>query len=92
MPGLVQVLEHDPNVELRTKAIPLLLRLAGQDDRARAAVEGCSLNDPDHLVRQAAADGLAGRFVPPRKRYERRQRRHARTAARGKPPSSHDPR
>jgi hypothetical protein len=40
------------------------------------------MNDPDELIRQAASDGLAGRFVAPRKRYQRRQRRHARFAAR----------
>jgi hypothetical protein len=88
VPGLIEVLEDDPNVELRTKAVPLLLRLSGQDGRARAAVERCSLNDPDRLVRQAAADGLAGRFVAPRKRYERHQRRHARTAGAGGPHAS----
>jgi hypothetical protein len=85
VPGLIGVLENDPSVEMRAKAIPLLLRLQGQDERARGAVERASLSDPDGLIRQAAGDGLAGRFVPPRKRYERRQRRHARTATRTRP-------
>jgi hypothetical protein len=67
---------------MRTKAIPFLLRFSRQDERARAAVERAAITDPDDLIRQAAADGLSGRFVPPRKRYERRQRRHARTARR----------
>jgi hypothetical protein len=82
VPGLIGVLENDPSVEMRTKVIPLLLRLQGQDERARAAVKRAALSDPDGLIRQAAGDGLAGRFIQPRKRYERRQRRHARTAAR----------
>ena len=38
VPGLIEVLESDPSVEMRTKAIPLLLRLQGNDERARAAV------------------------------------------------------
>ncbi len=87
VPGLIDVLEHDRSVEMRTKAIPLLLRLSGQDARAREAVERAAQGDPDALIRQAAADGLAGRFVAPRKRYQRRQRRHARTAA-GRPASA----
>jgi len=82
VPGLITVLESDPSVEMRTKVIPLLLRLQGLDERARAAVERAALSDSDRLIRQAAGDGLAGRFIPPRKRYERSQRRHARTAAR----------
>jgi hypothetical protein len=80
VPGLIDVLEHDASVELRTKAIPLLLRLSGQDPRARPAVERAAQDDPDELIRRAACDGLAGRFVAARKRYERRQRRHARSA------------
>jgi HEAT repeat protein len=82
VPGLIDVLEHDRSVEMRTKVIPLLLRLSGEDPRARPAVERSAQSDPDALIRQAAADGLTGRFVAPRKRYERRQRQHARTARR----------
>jgi hypothetical protein len=82
VPGLITVLESDRSPELRTKTIPVLLRLSGRDHRAWAAVERAAHRDPDGLVRQAAADGLAGRFVAPRKRYQRRQRRHARYAAR----------
>jgi len=82
VPGLIEVLlEGDPSVEMRTKVIPLLLRLQGRDERARAAVKRASLTDPDGVLRQAAGDGLSGRFVRPRKRYERRQRRHARPVA-----------
>jgi hypothetical protein len=82
VPGLIEVLEHDRSVEMRTKVIPLLLRLSGADVRAKPAVERSAQSDPDALIRQAAADGLSGGFVAPRKRYERRQRRHARTAPR----------
>jgi hypothetical protein len=82
VPGLIDVLENDRSIEMRTKAIPLLLRLSRRDVQARPAVERSARNDPDELIRKAAADGLAGRFVAPRKRYERRQRRHAQTRPR----------
>ncbi|HEX6394894.1 MAG TPA: hypothetical protein VFZ97_15780 [Acidimicrobiales bacterium] len=76
------VLEGDRSAELRTKAIPTLLHLAGRDIRAWEAILRAASNDPDHIVRLAAADALSGLFVAPRKRYERRQRRHARSARR----------
>lgn len=76
VPGLVRVLEHDPSPELRLKAIPLLLRLAADDDRARTAVEISARHDADPIVRRAAAEALAGRLVHSRKRYQRSQRRH----------------
>src|ERR1700683_4738782 len=76
--GLVEVLEHDPSHELRTKAIQFLFHLSGREARARAALEEASVHDPDPIVRQAARSALAGRFVAPRKRYERQQRRHGR--------------
>jgi HEAT repeat protein len=82
VPGIVGVLEGDPNPELRTKAIPTLLRLAGRDHRAWEAIGRAAQRDPDGIVRRAAADALCGYFVAPRKRYERRQRRHDRLAAR----------
>ena len=81
VPDIIDVLEADPSPELRTKAIPILLRLADRDERAREAIERASRNDPDGIVRQAAADALCGNFVAPRKRYERRQRRHDRSTA-----------
>ncbi len=82
VPSIVSVIERDPSPELRTKAIPTLLRLAGRDPRAWEAIRLASKHDPDAIVRRAAADALAGNFVAPRKRYERRQRRHDRAAAR----------
>jgi HEAT repeat protein len=81
VPGLVDVLQHDPSPDLRTKAIPLLLRLAGSDPRARSAVEAAATSDSDPIVRRSAVDALAGRLVPPRKRYQRSQRRHAKQHA-----------
>jgi hypothetical protein len=80
VPDIVAVLADDPNPELRTKAIPILLRLAGRDSRAADAISRAAEQDPDGMVRQAAADARRGYFVAPRKRYERRQRRHGRRA------------
>ncbi len=76
------VLEGDPSPELRTKAIPTLLRLDGRDHRAGEAISRAASHDPDRIVRQAAADALCGYYVAPRKRYERRQRRHDRMGTR----------
>jgi HEAT repeat protein len=85
VPDIVGVLAGDPSPELRTKAIPTLLRLAGRDSRAGEAIARAAEQDPDCVVRGAAADALCGYFVAPRKRYERRQRRHGRLAARTAP-------
>ena len=82
VPGLIDVLQRDPSPDLRTKAIPLLLRLSASDARARTAVERAATSDGDALVRRSAADALAGRLIPPRKRYQRQQRRHAKVNAR----------
>ena len=77
------VLEGDPSPELRTKAIPTLLRLDGRDHRAGEAISRAASHDPGtRIVRQAAADTLCGDYVAPRKRYERRQRRHDRMGTR----------
>jgi HEAT repeat protein len=77
VPGLIEVLQEDPNPDLRTKAIASLMRLSATDPRARSAVERAASSERDPLVRRAAADALVGRLVPPRKRYQREQRRHA---------------
>jgi hypothetical protein len=82
VPRLIAVFEADPKPELRSKALPLLMRLGGRDGRAWVALERAAAGDPDPVIRQAAADAIAGRYVAPRKRYERRQRQHARTARR----------
>ncbi len=81
VPSVVRVLADDPSAELRSKAVPVLLRLAGRDSRAREAIERAAEHDPDKIVRLAAADALGGNFVAPRKRYERRQRRQDRRPA-----------
>lgn len=81
VPGLVDVLRNDPSPELRLKAIPLLMRLASGEGVPREAVEASAEADPDPIVRSAAAEALAGRLVQTRKRYQRNQRRHAKTAA-----------
>ncbi len=87
VPRLIVVFETDPSPELRTKALPLLMRLGGQDGRAWAAVRRAAVSDPDPVIRQASGDAIAGRYVAPRKRYERRQRQHAKTARRRGSPS-----
>jgi hypothetical protein len=76
VPDIIGVIDGDPSPELRTKAIPTLLRLADRDRRAWEAIERAAGNDPDGIVRRAATDALCGNFVAPRKRYERRQQRH----------------
>lgn len=81
VPHVAAVLDGDPSPELRTKAIPTLLRLGGRDRRALEAIAHAGQADPDPIVRKAASDALAGRFVAPRKRYERHQRRHAHKSA-----------
>jgi len=74
---LIQVLAADPKPDLRIKALTALLRFVGRDDRVRAAlVEAARAND-DAEVRRCAGDSLSGSFVPPKKRYDRSQRRHA---------------
>jgi hypothetical protein len=77
LPPVVRVLREDPDVNLRIKAIPVLLRLAERDPRAREALSDAARKDPDPLVRTCARDALQGHFVAPKKRYERSQRRHA---------------
>lgn len=79
---VVAVLEGDPNPDLRTKAIPTLLRLADRDRRAREAVERAAQHEPDEIVRRVAAGALQGHFTAPPKRYQRHQRRHGQLAPR----------
>lgn len=82
VPQVVRVLTSDVSPDLRTKAIPALLQLCDRDHRAWEAIQRAAETDADAIVRQAATDAMEGRFVIPRKRYERRQRRHDRPAAR----------
>ena len=82
VPAIVRVLARDQSPNLRIRAIPTLLRLAGRDRRAWEAIERATQDDPDVIVRRAAAEALHGPFFMPPKRYERHQRRHDRVAAR----------
>jgi hypothetical protein len=82
VPRLVQVISSDPRPDLRLRAISMLLHLAPGDGAVRMALEAAATNDPDPLTRRAAVGALQGRFVAPRKRYERSQRTHAGKAAR----------
>jgi hypothetical protein len=75
VPQLVEVLFADPSPELRHKAIPVLLRLADRDRRARRAVEHAADNDGDALVREVAHLALTGQHVRSRRAYERRAKR-----------------
>lgn len=82
VPGLVHVISSDPRPDLRLRAISTLLHVASDEAAAREALEAAATTDPDPLTRRAAAGALQGRFVAPRKRYERHQRTHAGTARR----------
>jgi hypothetical protein len=75
VPHIVEVLSADPSPELRHKAIPVLLRLADRDPRARQAVERAADEDGDALVREVARRALAGERVRGRKAYQRRAKR-----------------
>jgi hypothetical protein len=75
VPHVVEVLVADPSPELRHKAIPVLLRLADRDPRARQTVEDAADNDGDVLVREVARRALAGQHVRARKAYQRRAKR-----------------
>ena len=82
VPGLVRVISSDPRPDLRLRAISMLSHLAPGDSKARTALEAAATSDPDPLTRRAAVGAVQGCFVAPRKRYERTQRTHARTARR----------
>jgi HEAT repeat protein len=75
VPHLVDALSADPSPEVRHKAIPVLLRLADRDPRARQAVERAADNDGDALVREVARRALTGQHVRSRKAYQRRAKR-----------------
>jgi protein-S-isoprenylcysteine O-methyltransferase Ste14 len=72
VPHVAEVLAADPCPELRHKSIPVLLRLADRDQRARAAVERAADED-DLLVREVARLALDGHHVRRRKAYQRRR-------------------
>lgn len=82
VPALIEVLRHDPEVDLRLRALQQLLYLAGRDDRVRPAIKLASKRDKDPVLRRTANEALSGRFTMPAKRYERSQVRHASTRPR----------
>ena len=59
-PKVVRVLESDPNLEVRFKAIPILRRLSSRDPAALAAIARAAELDADERVRLAAAAILRG--------------------------------
>ena len=85
VPAVIELFEGDANPELRSKALWLLWRLSGRDRRAWATLEHAAACDADPVIRRAATDAVHGRYVAPRKRYERNERRHAGTARRAAP-------
>jgi HEAT repeat protein len=82
VPPIAEVLATDPSPDLRVRAIPTLLRLAGRDRTAWEAIERAAKQDPHEIVRRAAAEALQGPYFAPPKRYDRHQRRHAKVATR----------
>ena len=77
VPALARVLESDPKPDLRIKALTALLRMPGGHSQVRALLRRAADVNTDPITRRCAADALRGDFVPPRKRYERRQRMQA---------------
>jgi HEAT repeats len=75
IPHLIELLSADPSPELRHKAVPVLLRLADRDPRARRAVERAAHSDGDALVRDVASRALAGEHIRSRRAYQRRAKR-----------------
>lgn len=83
VPELVDVLLHDPVLDLRMRSLTqLVLWLPTGDARIREALRHAAKHDADAELRHAASEGLQGRLVRPRKQYERSIRRHASTRPR----------
>lgn len=77
VPHVINLVEVESVTSLRVKGIGALLQMSSRDARAVEALERVAATDPDPLLRSCAAHALEGRWVPPAKRYERSQRRHA---------------
>ena len=75
LPALARVLESDPKPDLRIKALTALLRMPADQNQVRDLLRRTAQGNTDAVTRRCAADALRGDFVPPKKRYERRQRR-----------------
>jgi HEAT repeat protein len=79
VPALVKALESDDSARVRHDTVPILMRLAGRDQRAGTALTRAADTDPDEFVRQNARAALEGRLhdVRSRKAMRRRARRRA---------------
>jgi HEAT repeat protein len=75
VPALINVLEHDDSPKVRHASLFPLILLAGRDDRVSAAFARAAANDPDPLLRAAAAEARDGNYkrVKTRKALRRRQ-------------------
>jgi HEAT repeat protein len=88
VPVLGRVLATDPSLEVRHKAVPLLMDLVSRSSAAHEALRRSSLSDVDVLVRQVASAALEGRERDAR-RSRHDLRRQAKTR-RGKAVASRD--
>ena len=76
VPTLLGVLRDDDSAKVRHAAVSTLVALAGRDDRVTDALRAAADDDPDDLVRLAAAAAATGRYrgMGSRKAIRRRQR------------------
>jgi hypothetical protein len=74
---VARVLEGDAKPDLRIKALAALVSFVPREPRALEPIRVAARTNSDALVRQCAQDALKGRFVMPKKRYQRHQRKHA---------------
>lgn len=75
VPALARVLASDPKPDLRIKALTALLRVHGDAEQLKDLLRRTAESNSDPVTRRCAEDALRGQFVPPKKRYERSQRR-----------------
>lgn len=73
--SLIDVLEHDESPKVRHASLFPLIMLAGRDERIPAAFARAAANDPDDLVRAAAAEAAAGNYKRVKTRKSLRRRR-----------------
>ncbi|HVV36035.1 MAG TPA: HEAT repeat domain-containing protein [Acidimicrobiales bacterium] len=62
VPALIDVLEHDDSPKVRHASLFPLSMLAARDDRIQPAFARAAANDPDPLLRLAAAEAAAGNY------------------------------
>jgi hypothetical protein len=75
---VINVLETDPDADVRYKTLPILRALIGRDHRALDAIQSAAEADPDRLVREGARLALEVGLLPNRHDLARRQRRRSR--------------